>query len=719
MIRRTTVVCDQTGTEEDLASRGELYGQTLYGLPSGWVQFSIDGQSYHFSSSTNATNWIASRVSSYPVLLSQSIEDKAPRAVTRVVASSSATEEFKSQADYVCDGVTDEEEINAAIADCISYGGTVVLSDHLFYVSSPVLITGRVELVGQGDSNTVIIAAANTNVVEISGTVYNAAIRRLKIDGNNTRGGGAGYSGKGLVLTGGYTITLEDVGIINTGEENVYSSSGSVFVFNRVACSGAGDSGSNVVGISLNQSSGPQFNRVTVQNSTGTGILFSGTNDIHCTDVAVDLCNAATTGYGWVINAGNGHMAGCSVGACGTSSIDGGGLYIYGASHDLVITNFGSRDHRGTSKYSLWIADSTSTMYSIEISNSIFTGSDCTGAYFGGQINDLTFIGNTVKGNAQGEYAIAADFRGVGHCIRNNPGLPAILDVEDIEALNSSGATMIPGEHVVYGHSTAASYTGVDCNKEASQGNSRVMGVVVGRSDPKAYTTGTCTTTNGSGTVTGSGTTWTAAMVGRLFRDTGDATDNTWYTITARASDTEITISPVFAGTGGSAHGYTIGTVMVRPIANGQKGYVRRLGKFGGASYSTGTVTTTNGTYKLTGSGTTWTIAMVGSIFQDTSDSSAWYTIVGFNSATELLIEPAYASAGGAGHNYVINKGLRVEGTADIDIQDLVGTYGTTAGLGMEAASGDVANAIALEAYTSNDENGVIDVLMIPPVQVK
>ncbi|MCC6156079.1 MAG: hypothetical protein IT367_20105 [Candidatus Hydrogenedentes bacterium] len=68
------------------------------------------------------------------------------------------------------------------------------------------------------------------------------------------------------------------------------------------------------------------------------------------------------------------------------------------------------------------------------------------------------------------------------------------------------------------------------------------------------YSTGTCTVTQDSGTVTGSGTTWTAAMVGRKFRGAG----NEIYTITARSSNTSITISPVYQGVSASGLSYLI-----------------------------------------------------------------------------------------------------------------------------------------------------------------
>jgi hypothetical protein len=70
------------------------------------------------------------------------------------------------------------------------------------------------------------------------------------------------------------------------------------------------------------------------------------------------------------------------------------------------------------------------------------------------------------------------------------------------------------------------------------------------------YATGTVTVTNGSATVTGSGTTFTSAMVGRYFHVAGD-TDR--YLISAFVSATEITLSTVYGGTGGAGQSYNIG----------------------------------------------------------------------------------------------------------------------------------------------------------------
>ena len=57
---------------------------------------------------------------------------------------------------------------------------------------------------------------------------------------------------------------------------------------------------------------------------------------------------------------------------------------------------------------------------------------------------------------------------------------------------------------------------------------------------------------------------------------------------------------------------------------------------------------------------------------------------------------------------------LKVDGTTDIAIGDFITTF-TTAGIGAKASSGQLAIAIALEAYTTDDSNGVIDALVIEP----
>ena len=71
------------------------------------------------------------------------------------------------------------------------------------------------------------------------------------------------------------------------------------------------------------------------------------------------------------------------------------------------------------------------------------------------------------------------------------------------------------------------------------------------------YSTGTVSVTNGSTTVTGSGTTFTSDMVGKRFKVTGDTT---FYTVSAYTSATQITLGTAYGGTTGTGKGYVINT---------------------------------------------------------------------------------------------------------------------------------------------------------------
>ena len=79
------------------------------------------------------------------------------------------------------------------------------------------------------------------------------------------------------------------------------------------------------------------------------------------------------------------------------------------------------------------------------------------------------------------------------------------------------------------------------------------------------YTTGTVTVTQNSATITGSGTTFTANMVGRWFQVTTNTLDSYWYRISAYTSATVITLESVYEGASGSGLSYKIGESMETP----------------------------------------------------------------------------------------------------------------------------------------------------------
>ena len=60
---------------------------------------------------------------------------------------------------------------------------------------------------------------------------------------------------------------------------------------------------------------------------------------------------------------------------------------------------------------------------------------------------------------------------------------------------------------------------------------------------------------------------------------------------------------------------------------------------------------------------------------------------------------------------------MKVNGIVDIVVGNYLGTF-TEAGIAMKAAAGDMAIAIAMEAYAGDDSNGVIDALVVKPRKI-
>lgn len=83
-----------------------------------------------------------------------------------------------------------------------------------------------------------------------------------------------------------------------------------------------------------------------------------------------------------------------------------------------------------------------------------------------------------------------------------------------------------------------------------------------------------------------------------------------------------------------------------------------------------------------------------------------------------VAFETASSGAYPTGKIQVVTKGrvqnLKVDGTTDIAKGDLL-TTSTTAGIAVKASTGQMSFAIAQEAYTTDDANGVIDALIINP----
>ena len=108
------------------------------------------------------------------------------------------------------------------------------------------------------------------------------------------------------------------------------------------------------------------------------------------------------------------------------------------------------------------------------------------------------------------------------------------------------------------------------------------------------------------------------------------------------------------------------------------------------ADYTTGTITVTNGSGAVVGSGTTFTAAMVGRYLYIDSATTK-YRIATYTDATHITVTPVYNEATGAGVSYTI----------------------TAKGRAMKATGGKGgAFATSLEAYTTNDCAGELSAVL-------
>jgi hypothetical protein len=85
---------------------------------------------------------------------------------SRVIAANNAPDEWKTMAHYVCDGVSDEVQINQAVADLSAPPyGTIILSTGDFWVNNTATIASApISLIGQGGQSTHIKASAGLTV---------------------------------------------------------------------------------------------------------------------------------------------------------------------------------------------------------------------------------------------------------------------------------------------------------------------------------------------------------------------------------------------------------------------------------------------------------------------------------------------------------------------------------------------------------------------------
>lgn len=140
--------------------------------------------------------------------------------------------------------------------------------------------------------------------------------------------------------------------------------------------------------------------------------------------------------------------------------------------------------------------------------------------------------------------------------------LITISDITQLQAANDSVAALgggtialVPDTYFPTSSFTLSSGVTLDMNGATIDFGGGAYQFLIQGSN--AYSTGTLAVNYGSTSVTGTGTTWTAAMVGQSIL-IGDY----WYTISARASNTSITLSTAYRGLNITGATYVIATTV-------------------------------------------------------------------------------------------------------------------------------------------------------------
>ena len=137
---------------------------------------------------------------------------KYKEAATFIVAALDSL--HKERADYVCSGVDDQVEIQAAIDVLPISSGKISLLEGHFYISSPIIIDSKsINLEGQGTLNSSLVQAADVNIIEYKGSMTFPRLASLNIYGDQVHyTGGTGVLATGV---GVYDLQIEDTFIWN------------------------------------------------------------------------------------------------------------------------------------------------------------------------------------------------------------------------------------------------------------------------------------------------------------------------------------------------------------------------------------------------------------------------------------------------------------------------------------------------------------------------
>jgi len=277
--------------------------------------------------------------------------DLSKRSASRIVAAYDSLD--KGRADYVCDGVADQAEINQAITDLAAAGGRVCLLEGSFYVSGTINLASGVALSGQGYSSVISrVTGTLAWLITVSAGVTGASVADLCVDGKRSLTGSNLY---GCISLGGTYNFVSRCHVLSCKGHGV-AVSGSC---NAVTGSHISDTGRSGVFISTNS------------GATITGNFITGSGQI----------------------------------------ISNAGVWLYGSSCRAVLAS--NVISGGTADG----VDADSSANRCTVTGNVITGNAGTGINFTGSEDYNVIVSNVVYGNTGGQITTTGSHDDVAHNI--------------------------------------------------------------------------------------------------------------------------------------------------------------------------------------------------------------------------------------------------------------------------------------------------------------
>lgn len=156
--------------------------------------------------------------------------DNVTRSATFVVCANDSLN--KTQCDYLCDGIADDVQIQAAIDAVPTAGGKVLFLEGQFNISDTIFMKDKVTLEGmglvRGEGPSIYAVTllkldvnANVDVIALSAQTEGFTLKHFGVDGNKGNQDGAG--GHGINLTGAYHIWLENIAVLNAKQSGIFA----------------------------------------------------------------------------------------------------------------------------------------------------------------------------------------------------------------------------------------------------------------------------------------------------------------------------------------------------------------------------------------------------------------------------------------------------------------------------------------------------------------